>query len=454
MVKVNYIVLLPKLKPIVCNIMGDNLKILFRNLSNWLDTWGLTGPFGQFLHLAILLLLLFLVGFLIDRITRGILKVFIYRIVRRTKNPYDDVLLEKGVFKRIAHFAPAVVIYYMLPHVFNGVYFVDPFEPDKALLAFITLTQKATAIYMIIIGASVIMTGLSALNEIYTRLDISGRVPIKGYIQVVQFLVVLIAAIWILSIVFVFQLKGFFTGLGAFMAVLVIVFRDTLLGLMASIQLSVNKMVKIGDWVTIPSRSADGTVLDITVNTVKVENWDKTIITMPTYSLVSESVQNWRGMEESNGRRIKRSVNIDMGAVHFCSEDLLDRLENIHLVSDYIKSKRAELAELNLKFPNAELSVANGIRLTNLGIFRKYLEFYLKEHPDIQHQMTTMVRQLQPTDRGIPIEIYGFSSEKSWELYENIQSDIFDHVLAVIPEFELRVFQNPTGADFKQLSNN
>jgi miniconductance mechanosensitive channel len=236
------------------------------------------------------------------------------------------------------------------------------------------------------------------------------------------------------------------------MAVLVIVFRDTLLGLMATIQLSVNKMVRIGDWVTIPSKNADGVILEISVNTVKVENWDKTITTMPTYSLVSEPVQNWRGMEESNGRRIKRFVNIDMGTVHFCSDSLLDRLSNIYLVSEYIKSKRAELDELNRKFPKADLSVANGIRLTNLGIFRKYLECYLKDHPDIQHKMTTMVRQLQSTDKGIPIEIYGFSSDKEWEAYENVQSDIFDHILAVIPEFELRVFQNPTGADFKQLA--
>jgi len=432
--------------------MGENLKIMFKNLSDWLGTWGLTGPFGQFLHLVILLIFLFFVGFVIDRLTRGILKVVVYRLVKRTKNPYDDVLLEKGVFRRIAHFAPAVIVYYLLPHLFNGVYLVDNVEPDKVLKAFIVFSQKATAIYMIVVGTSVILTSLSALNEIYTRLDVSGRVPIKGYIQVVQFLIGLIAVIWMLSIVFVFKLSGFFTGLGAFMAVLVIVFRDTLLGLMASIQLSVNKMVRIGDWVTIPSRNADGTILDITVNTVKVENWDKTITTMPTYSLVSESVQNWRGMEESNGRRIKRFVNIDMGAVHFCSDELLDKLENISLITDYIKAKRAELSDLNRKFPNVDLSVANGIRLTNLGIFRKYLECYLKDHPDIQHEMITMVRQLQPTDRGIPIEIYGFSSDKEWEAYENIQSDIFDHVLAVIPEFELRVFQNPTGADFKQLA--
>lgn len=432
--------------------MGDNLKIMFKHLSDWLETWGLTGPFGQFLHLIILLALLFVVGFVIDRLTRVLLRIVVYRVVKRTKNPYDDILLEKGVFRRIAHFAPAVIVYYMLPHIINGVYFVDTVEPDKILKTFIDFSQKATAIYMIVVGASILMTSLSALNEIYMHLDVSGRVPIRGYIQVVQFIIVLIAAIWILSEVFGFQLNRFFTGLGAFMAVLVIVFRDTLLGLMASIQLSVNKMVRIGDWVTIPSRNADGTVLDITVNTVKVENWDKTITTMPTYSLVSESVQNWRGMEESNGRRIKRFVNIDIGTVHFCSEVLLDRLEKIHLVTKYIRAKRAELDELNRNYPNADLSVANGIRLTNLGIFRKYLECYLIQHPDIQHEMTTMVRQLQPTDRGIPIEIYGFSSEKAWEIYENIQSDIFDHVLAVIPEFELRVFQNPTGADFKQLA--
>jgi miniconductance mechanosensitive channel len=432
--------------------MGEHLKLLFKNLSDWLETWGLTGAFGQFLHLAILLAMLFLVGFAIDRITRVIIKLVINRIVKSTNNPFDDIMLEMGVFRRIAHFVPAVVVYYMLPHIFNGVYSVDTVQPDAVVKAFIDFSQKATSIYMILVGTSVITTGLKALNEIYTHLDVSGRVPIRGYIQVVQFTVVLIAGIWMLSIVFGFHLKGFFTGLGAFMAVLVIVFRDTLLGLMATIQLSVNKMVRIGDWVTIPSKNADGVILEISVNTVKVENWDKTITTMPTYSLVSEPVQNWRGMEESNGRRIKRFVNIDMGTVHFCSDSLLDRLSNIYLVSEYIKSKRAELDELNRKFPKADLSVANGIRLTNLGIFRKYLECYLKDHPDIQHKMTTMVRQLQSTDKGIPIEIYGFSSDKEWEAYENVQSDIFDHILAVIPEFELRVFQNPTGADFKQLA--
>jgi miniconductance mechanosensitive channel len=432
--------------------MGDNLKIMFQNISDWLNTWGLTGPFGQFLHLVILMVMLFIIGFAIDRSTRGILKLVVHRIVRKTTNTIDDLLLDKGFFRRVAHFAPAVVVYYLLPHIFNGVYLGDAVEPDKMLKAFIRIAQDITSIYMIIIGTLVVLTMLNALNEVYDQMDVSGRVPIRGYIQVVKFLIILIVSIWILSILFDFRINKFFTGLGAFMAILVLVFKDTLLGLVAAIQLSANKMIRIGDWVTIPTRNADGTILDITVNTVKVENWDKTVTTMPTYSLISEPVQNWRAMEESNGRRIKRSVNIDMGAVHFCSDELLDRLEKIHVISDYVQTMRKELADLNRQYPNADLSVVNGIRLTNLGVFRKYLECYLKEHPDIQHEMTTMVRQLQSTDRGIPIEIYGFSKEKAWELYENIQSDIFDHILAVIPEFELRVFQNPTGADFKQLA--
>jgi miniconductance mechanosensitive channel len=431
--------------------MGDRLKLLFKSLSDLLESWGLTGPFGQFLHLVILLIFIVLLGLAIDRLTRKSLRLIVTRIVRRTKNSYDDVFLEKGVFWRIAHILPAVFIYYLLPHVFNGVFFAGTSEPDKALTAIVSFCQNAIGIYMIIVGVMVIISALNALNEIYNRMDTNGKVPIRGYIQVVQLLVVLIAGIWILSIIFQFKLTGFFAGLGAFMAVLVLVFRDTLLGLVASIQITANNTVRIGDWVTVPSKNADGTVLDITVNTVKVENFDKTIITMPTYSLVSESVQNWRGMEESNGRRIKRSVNIDMGAVHFCSEELLDELEKIHLISDYVRTRRAELAEFNRQFPASESSLANGIRLTNLGVFRKYLETYLKSHPDIRHDMTTMVRQLQPTERGIPLEVYGFSSEKAWEIYERVQADIFDHILAVIPEFQLRVFQNPTGADFKQL---
>lgn len=433
--------------------MGESLRKLMEAISGWLDSLGLTGPFGHILHIAIMMVFLLIIGFIIDRITRGVIMSLVHRFVRKTATNYDDILLEKGVFRQLAHLVPAVVVFSMIPYVFDGIY--HEIE-DETLLKVITgwkeFFRDLVSVYMIIIGMLVLISSLNAANVIYNQSDFTGRVPIKGYIQVVQVILVIIGFVWILSIFFNFHLKGFFTGLGAFMAVLVLVFRDTLLGLMASIQLSINKMVRIGDWVTIPSRNTDGVILDISVNSVKVENFDKTITTFPTYALVSEPVQNWRGMEESKGRRIKRFVNIDIATVRFCTDEDLDRLERIGLLSGYLKETRKELAEYNL-ISGIDTSVpANGEKLTNLGLFRKYLEFYLRNHPKINQEMTFLVRQLQPTDRGIPMEVYVFCSDKAWEKYEVIQSDLFDHILAVMTEFDLRAFQGPTGQDLKQMA--
>jgi len=344
-----------------------------------------------------------------------------------------------------------VVVFYMIPHVFNGIYAGVEDEVVKEVISgWVQFFKDIVSVYMIVLGVSIVNSVLKAGNIVYDQsLDIAERVPIKGYIQVVQFFLVLIAFVWVLSIIFDFQLKNFFTGLGAFVAVLILVFKDTLLGLVASVQLSVNKTVRIGDWVTIPSRGANGTIIDITVNTVKIENFDKTITTLPTYTLVSENVQNWRGMEESNGRRIQRFVNIDMGTVHFCSDEQLDHLEKIHLLTDYIRSSRESISMNQAKTGVSPELPGYGSNLTNLGIFRKYLELYLRNHPKINQEMTFIVRQLQPTDRGIPMEVYVFCSDKVWESYESIQSDLFDHILAIMPEFDLRVFQGPTGQDMK-----
>ncbi len=433
--------------------MGESLRKLIEFISTWLGDLGLSGSGGQILHVAILMFLLIALGLILDFVTRAILRVVIHRLVRRTATHYDDLLLEKGVFRRLAHLVPAVVVYYMIPHVFQGVYPAgNDAIADRIIIQWIEFFRDLTALYMIVMGVLVIFSTLNAASEVYNKTEIADRVPIKGYIQVIQFIMILIAFVWVLSILFNFHLKGFFTGLGAFMAVLVLVFRDTLLGLVASIQISVNKMVRIGDWVTIPSRNADGTILDITVNTVKIESFDKTIITIPTYSLVAESVQNWRGMEESNGRRIKRFVNIDIGAVHFCTDEELDHLARISLLTDYIKTRRQEIKMDQAKKGVDPSLPGYGSNLTNLGIFRKYLELYLRSHPMIRNDMTFLVRQLQPTDRGIPIEVYVFCSDKAWENYENIQSDLFDHILAIMSEFDLRVFQGPTGQDFKQLA--
>jgi miniconductance mechanosensitive channel len=234
-------------------------------------------------------------------------------------------------------------------------------------------------------------------------------------------------------------------------AVLLLVFRDTILGFVASIQLSANNMVKPGDWIEMPSHNADGTVLDISLNTVKVQNWDKTIATVPTYALVSESFRNWKGMEESGGRRIKRSINIDMNSVRFVDDELAEKFKKIHLLKAYVESREEEILKYNEENKIDGSILVNGRRMTNLGTFRKYVEEYLRKHPKIHNDMTFLVRQLQPDERGLPIEIYVFSNDQAWANYETIQADIFDHILAVIPEFELRVFQNPSGRDFQNL---
>jgi miniconductance mechanosensitive channel len=238
-------------------------------------------------------------------------------------------------------------------------------------------------------------------------------------------------------------------GLGAMAAVLLLVFKDTILGFVASIQLSANDMLKIGDWIEMPGHRADGTVIDITLNTVKVQNWDRTITTIPTYALVSESFNNWKGMEESGGRRIKRAVYLDVTTIKFCDKDMLDRFAKFELIRDYVLGREAEILEHNKNLNITEEDIISGRRQTNVGIFRKYLENYLRSKPGIRQDMTFLVRQLQPTDKGLPIEIYVFSRETAWVNYENLQSDIFDHIFAVVPEFGLKIFQAPTGNDIR-----
>ncbi|MFO7863766.1 MAG: mechanosensitive ion channel, partial [Salinivirgaceae bacterium] len=300
----------------------------------------------------------------------------------------------------------------------------------------------------------VIDSFVNALHEIYTKAPISKDRPIKGYVQVVQIIVYFMGVITIIAVLIGKSPGTLLAGLGALAAVLMLVFKDSILGLVAGIQLSLNKMVKIGDWISMPAHGADGDVIEITLNTVKVQNFDKTITTIPTYALVSESFSNWRGMMESDGRRIKRSLYVDIRSIHFCSEELLNKLEKVHVLSDYIKSRRKEVSDYNKSKGVDESMMANGRRLTNIGVFRRYIEEYLKHHPQINQDMTFLVRQLQATEKGVPVEIYVFSKEQRWVHFENIQSDIFDHLLAAIPEFELSIYQNPSGNDLQQFIKN
>ena len=261
-----------------------------------------------------------------------------------------------------------------------------------------------------------------------------------------------LAGIFVISILLNKTPVYLLSGVGALAAVLMLVFRDSILGFVAGIQLAANRMVSVGDWIEMPKYGADGDVLEVALTTVKVQNWDKTITTIPTYALISESFKNWRGMSESGGRRIKRAVNIDMSSIRFSDEEMLGRYEKIQYISEYIESKKHELEAFNQSENVDNASLANGRRMTNIGTFRAYVVAYLGNHPMINSDMTFLVRQLQPGQYGLPIEIYVFCSDKDWANYEAIQADIFDHILAVMPEFDLRVYQNPTGADFRMLN--
>jgi len=318
----------------------------------------------------------------------------------------------------------------------------------------ITVIDIITKIYMIFTVLVVINSFLNALSHIYQNYEISKSKPIKGYIQAVKVVLFIIGGILIVASLLNKSPNALFVGLGTLSAVLMIVFKDPLLGFVGGIQLSTNNMIRIGDWIAMHKFGADGNVIDISLTSVKVQNWDKTITTIPTYALITDYFQNWRGMEESGGRRIKRSINIDMDSVKFCTPEMLSKFYKFQYLSKYVENKEKEIEKFNKQNNIDNEYLINGRRQTNLGVLRAYLKEYLHKNSNINDSMTFLVRQLQPTELGIPIEIYVFSKIQAWADYEDVQSDIFDHVLAIIPEFELRVFQNPTGKDFQKVFQN
>ena len=364
---------------------------------------------------------------------------WIRAFVGKTKTTWDDALVARGVFDRLARIAPAAVLYSLLPLA----------VPEQADLQ--AAIHRIVVAYMILIGSLAADALLSAVLDVYETLGISRARPIKTYVQVAKLALYLVAAILILAMLLDRSPWGFLTGLGALTAVIMLVFKDTILGFVGSIQLIANDMVRLGDWIEVPKYGADGDVVDLTINTVKVRNWDKTITTIPTYNLISDSFKNWRGMSESGGRRIKRDISIDISSVKFCTPAMLDRFESIGLISDYVRSKRKEVEDHNRQQGVNPAQIADGRRLTNLGTFRAYVIAYLRRNPNVHPSMTFLVRQLQPGSTGLPLEVYVFSADQVWSSYEAIQADIFDHLIAVIPHFELRVFQNPSGADIERV---
>lgn len=408
-------------------------------LTDWLIGLGVQENSAMYLKLVILLFILFILSYVTNLIVKKIFIRSIRSVIKKTKTVWDDALVENKVFITLSHIAPAVVIYLTTPYIF---------EDFSGAIPYILRVVNA---YISIVLIIVIINFLNTLKYYFENTKLFKNNPLDSYFQLVKISIYIIGGIIILSFLLNKSPLYFFSALGAMTVVLLLIFKDTLMGFVASIQLSANNMIHIGDWVSMPKYGADGDVIEMNLTTIKIQNWDKTITTIPTYAFISESFKNWRGMSESGGRRIKRSLNIKISSIKFCTLEMLERFKKFQLIKDYIEEKNNKIEEYNKENKIDKSYLINGRHLTNIGIFRVYAEAYVKNNPDINLNMTCMVRQLLPTEKGLPIEIYTFSNRQEWVTYEGIMSDMFDHLIAAVPEFELEVFQNPTGTDFRKL---
>ena len=368
-------------------------------------------------------------------VSKKIFNSIVTRIIIKSKNNWDDILVNVGALDRISLLVPMVIIYSFLP-----------FFPGNINIYQRIIFSGALIVVILTIGS--LLTGV---NQIYKSLEISEKHPIKSYIQILKLFIYVVGGLASVAILMGKSPMVLISGLGAMTAVLLLIFRDTILSFVASLQITSNDLLKVGDWIEVPSFGADGDVIDIALHTVKVQNWDKTFTVIPTHKLIDNSFKNWRGMSQSGGRRIKRSIFLDMTSVKFCSENEIFNYKEFSVLKNYIESKNIELNDYNIQQETNLDFLVNGRRMTNIGTFRAYVEAYLHSHPKIHDEMTLLVRQLKPTNYGIPIELYCFTNDTNWNNYEGIQGDIFDHLLAIIPEFGLRVFQNPSGNDFQQI---
>lgn len=383
------------------------------------------------IHALVGLLLASLLTFFI---ARGVLARGLTYLASRSENKVDDVLVQKLKPFRVAWLAPLIVIYL----------FADLAPQYQVVI------EKAALFLILWISVFTLNALMDALNAVYESSSQFSGVSIQGYLDIVK-IVVLIAGVILSISLFTGQSPVvLLTGLGALTAVLLLVFRDTILSLVASVQINTHDLIKEGDWIEVPSYNADGDVINMTLHTITVQNWDKTISVIPTYKILEVAYKNWRGMQESGGRRIKRSIYLDLGSIRFCDESMLARFRKVDILQDYLDRKLTEIQAENLRKGIEMDSPLDGRQLTNLGTFRAYIEVYLRNHPHIhQEGMTFLVRQLAPGPKGVPLEIYVFTKTTEWVAYEQIQADIFDHLLASVPLFDLRVFQEPTGMDFR-----
>ena len=395
------------------------METINSGLMTWLQQMGVAEGSLLTVQRIVVIAAILLIAYVLDMICRKIVMPGVRKVTAKTQITWDDYLLNDDVLNNVCHLIPPVVVYALIPFAF-------PHEP--ALLEFVL---KICWIYITVVGMKLVCAFLTSLYTISSEHEKLKNHSMKGFYQMIKLIVICIGSIVIISTLIDKDPIAILTGLGAGTAILMLVFQDTIKGLVAGVQLTANDMLRPGDWITMPKYGADGDVIEVTLTTIKVRNWDKTITTVPPYALVNDSFQNWRGMFDMGGRRVKRSINIDMNTVRFCTEE--------------------ELAEFK-KQPWMEGFEETGKEEVNLYIFRHYVMYYLKHHPKVHQELIMTVRQLQPTAQGIPIELYFFSANTAWLRYEHLQAEVFDHVLAMLHKFDLKVFQSPTGLDLQKLN--
>ncbi|WP_113906621.1 mechanosensitive ion channel family protein [Aliidiomarina celeris] len=410
----------------------DALVTVWENSLAWLDQY-------PQLALGTGLLVLLLVAGLSNFVLKQLLLRALFSLIRTLSHDQDQQILKSTIVARFANILPALVFYFgasLVPHI-----------PD----ILVTIIQNVTNAFIILTVALSLNGVLTLINVRYERRPDASRKPIKGYVQVVKIFVYVVATILIIATLIDRSPLILLSGLGAMAAVLMLVFQDTLLSLVASMQISSNDIVRVGDWVEMPDANADGDVIDIALHTVKVQNWDRTITMIPTRRFITNGFKNWRGMQESGGRRIMRNLMLDQQSIRFLSAEEIEKFKRFRLLRDYLKEKQHEIDDWNEQLKDEGKEPVNTRRITNVGTFRAYVQRYLESHPGIHRDMMKMVRQLSPTPDGLPLQVYAFTNTTAWAEYEGIQSDIFDHLFAIVQEFGLRVYQHPSGTDLKEL---
>jgi len=409
-------------------------------LYDYLVVTGLSETAAKYVNLISLLLALLIAAFIIDFITSKVIIRLFTQFSDKTKTDFDNLLVKNKVPQNVAHIIPLLVILEFIPKVFIDFPYFE------------NIVEKGFKVFAIVLTLWIGRSLLNALRDYFKTLPRLNDKPIDSYIQVFMIFAWALGILSAFAIITGIEFIKFITTIGAASAIIILVFKDTILGFVASIQVSINDMVRIGDWITFEKYGADGDVIEINLSTVKVQNFDKTITTIPTYALISDSFKNWRGMEESDGRRIKRALNIKLDSIKHLSIEEVDRLKEIQLISSYLESRQSDINTYNTENNINKELLLNGRNLTNIGVFRKYMETYIENHSGTNKEMMIMVRQLAPTAHGIPIEMYAFSSDKRWQNYEYIMADIFDHLIAAVPYFNLEIFELPSNSSFTDLT--